>query len=92
MSNVIRVDDVYNIAQGDLAANDLTDAKGAQWHDHGALADVALATSSTTSRVPISFILQDGVLLSAWACKDIREDQVATLWKLPGLENLVQST
>ena len=85
VSDLIRVDDVYDSAQGDLAANNLTDAKGAQWHDYGALADVTLATSATASRVAISFILQDQVLLSAWACKDIREDQVATPRKLYGL-------
>ena len=92
VTDVIRVDDVYDNAQGDLAANALTDAKGAQWHDYGALANVTLAPSATASRVPISFILQDQVLVSAWTCKDIREDQVATLQKLPGLKNLVQST
>ena len=91
VSDVINVDDVYDSAQGELAANDLTDAKGAQWHDYGALPDVTLATSATASQVPISFILRDQVLLSAWACKDIKEDQIATLRKLPGLENLVQS-
>ena len=74
MSDVIRVDDVYDRARGDLVANDLTDAKGAQWHDYGALVDVTPVTSATASTVPISFILQDQVLLSAWACKDIRED------------------
>ena len=92
VSDVIHGDGVYNSAPGDVATNDLTDAKGAQWHDYGMLADVTLATSATASRVPISFILQDQVLLSAWACKDVREDQVAALWKLPRLENLVQST
>ena len=79
VTDVIRVNDVYVSAQRDLATADLTDAKGAQWHDYGALADVTLATSATASRVRISFILQDQVLLSAWACKDIGEDQVATL-------------
>ena len=78
--------------QGDLAVNNFTDAKGAQWHDYGALADVTLVTTATASRVPISFILQDHVLPWASVCKDIREDQVATLRKLRGLENLVQST
>ena len=92
VSDVIRVDDVYDNMPGDLAASDLTDAKGAQWHDFGALADVTLATSATAPRAPISFILQDQVLLVAWVCKNIQEDQVATLWKLPGLENLVQGT
>ena len=94
VSDVIRVDDndVYDGSPGDLAANNLTEAKGAQWHDFRALADVTVASSATTSRVPILFILQDHVLFSAWACKDIREDQVATLRKLPILENLVQST
>ena len=57
VSDVIRVEDVYNSGQGDLAANDLTDAKGAQWHDYRALAGVTLATSASESRVPISFIL-----------------------------------
>ena len=33
VSDVICVDDVYDNAQGDLAANNLTDAKGAPWHD-----------------------------------------------------------
>ena len=92
VSDVIRVDVVYDNAPGDLAASNLRDAKGAQWHDFGVLADVTLATSATASRVPISFFLQDQVLLLSWVCKDIWEDQVATLRNLPGLENLVQST
>ena len=63
---------------GDLAACDLTDTKGAQWYDFSALADIIVATSAVASWVPISFVLQDQVLLSVWACKDIHEDQVAT--------------
>ena len=92
VTDVLRVDDVYDSAHGDLATADLTDTKGAQWHDYGALVDVTLATSAIVSRVPILFILQDQVLLLACVCKDIREDQVATLRRLPRLENLVQST
>ena len=71
MADVIRVDDVYDNAPGDLAATDPMDAKEAQWHDFGALATITLLTSATASRVPISFILQDQVLLSALVCKDI---------------------
>ena len=46
---VIRVDDTYNTAPGDLAASDLTDAKVAQRNDFAALAHIILATSATAS-------------------------------------------
>ena len=92
VSDVICPDYVYDSALGDLAASDLTDAKGVQWHDFGALADVSLATSATASQVPTSFNLQDQFLLSAWVCKDIRGDQAATVRNLPGLEKLVHDT
>ena len=67
-------------------------AKGAQWHGFGVLAVVTLATSTLVSRVSILCVLQDQVLLLAWPCKGIPEDQVATLHKLPGLDYLNQGT
>ena len=65
-------------------------AKGAQWHGFGVLAVVTLATSTLVSPVPILCVLQDQVLLLAWPCKDIPEDQVAILPKLPRLDGLKQ--
>ena len=90
VANIICMDDMYDNRPGALAARDLTDAKGARRHDLGASADITMATSAAALRVPIWLVLQDHVLMSAWACKDICEDQVDTLRRLPGLKNLVQ--
>ena len=92
VADVIRVDDVYDIAPGDPAASDVTDAKGARYQDFGVLAGITLATSASASRVLMLFNLQDQVLPSAWVCKDILGDQLATVRKLLGVENLVQGT
>ena len=89
-ANIIRMDNVYDNVPGALAASDLTDAKGARRHDFCASADITMATSVAASRVPIWLVLQDQVLLLAWACKNICEDQVDTLRRLPGLKNLVR--
>ena len=89
-ANIILMDDVYDNMPGALAASDITDAKGARWHDFGALVDITMATSAAATRAPIWLVPQDQVLLSAWACKDICEDKVDPLRRLPGLENLVQ--
>ena len=40
----------------------------------------------------MSFILQDQALLFPCVCKDIREDEVGTRRRLPGLDNVVQGT
>ena len=73
---------MYDSMPGDLAAQDLVDAKGTQWHGFSALASTTLATSVVASKVPISFVLQDQVLLSAWVWKDMCDDQVAALRQL----------
>ena len=64
------MDDVYDGTPGELAASDLADSKGAQWHDFGVLADITVATSSMVSEVLVLIILQDQLLLSAWVRKD----------------------
>ena len=73
MTDVIRVVQVHDNVPGSGGGR-LGGCQGGSMARFRCMGGRTLATSAVASRVPILFVLQDQVLLSAWACKDIRED------------------
>ena len=83
VTDVIRSDDVYTKADGELVA--LVDGAGTKWMDSSVYADVTLTSGAPATKVLAAFLMQDKLLWVSRMMRYLSEVQTAAIRAVPGM-------